>query len=136
MDVLIIVIVLLLGFAVWYCLRLQYVKIGSKFVAMCGGYLSIIEQSQILDVKSLSELPPMEFEQGFFKAVYDPQRPKSFFDQMEYAYENVHDLYDRIEYHEDKFRKADWTNIRIHHQMLENTYFQMRLIKWRNYGLK
>ena len=136
MVILIIVVALLLGYAAWYFISLRYVRIGEEFVAMTGSYLSIVEQSMVLDVKDLSTLPTLEVVDGFFKAEFYPGNPKSFFEQMEYAYQCTSELYNQIEDHELNFQKEDWFRIRMYHETLEDIHATMRLKRWQNYGLK
>ena len=103
---------------------------------MCSEYLSIVDGSQVLEKKTLSSLAPKTMGKEYFSAQYDPQDPKSFFEQMEFAYQYALSYYDQIEHHEMSFRSDDWKNIRLYHDALENIHSQMRVVKWQNFGLK
>jgi len=136
MAILIIVIALLLGYAAWYVFSLHYVRLGEKFIQMTGSYLEIIEMSGVLDAKKFEDLPRVTAIDSYFKAEFYPQNPKPFFEQMEYAYQLINDVYEQIKDKEIHFQSSDWFKVRCYHETLEDIHSKMRMKKWQNFGLK
>ena len=102
---------------------------------MVSVYLSLVEEAEILEEKPLSELPPRIIETNNFTAKYDPENPKSFFDQLDLAYATLSDKYDLIKNRSSLFREEDWNDLQVRFSVVERIHNSVRYQRWRHFGL-
>lgn len=135
MILLIIPLVLLIAYVVWFVYSRQFIAIGRVYVRMCANIIAIVDESEVLEGKELSKLPSRKMTTDHFSVEYDPSNPKAFFNQLEYAYLTAESYYSKIKQREINFRSEDWKQVQLYHNALLSVYSQMRILKWKNFGL-
>ena len=112
-----------------------YVDEGSKFNYVVATYLAIVDTSKVVEDEEHALKEETEIIQNGVRAVYNPENPKAFFEQLDFLYLEAMEAYDHIKGKELFFQYEDWRRVSMSYHALESIGQMVRLKRWKTCGL-
>jgi len=112
-----------------------YVDEGSRFNYLVATYLAIVDASKVIEDDELALKEETEIVQNGVRAVYNPDNPIAFFEQLDFLYLEALEAYDHIKNKELFFQDEDWRRVSTSYRALESIKQRVRLKRWQTCGL-
>lgn len=124
----IIAIVLLGVFLIWRFYAERTVSDGYTFVV----YAEELVQIYNAYLRQKNQPGVKMFCTEHIQVKYDPEKLKSFLDEMDYVIAIALDWYDKIKDKEKSFRKDDWDCVKEKYAQVQEVENRVRYEKWQN----